>query len=401
MIQTPTPSSVYQSNILNNLQLTGITNTTPGGKARAFCDAVGDMIGVSESNSFISLSQTLLPYATGSNLDYLGAIYGIPRLQRIDVSSSVLDNNFKFYVKRGTFGSINNGHNIVIPAGTQIYTAQGLKGPIVLTTSITTCLAGTSSQTFTVQSLQSGTAGNTPEGSFTNTNFITYADYQYGSLLVTNNYGLIGGRDVETDSDYQYRISLWLQSHGGAAEVDLRLAVLSIPGISDIAFETQAGTYTCYVYGVSPVVPTSLLSMVQSQLDSKTAYPLFGTAVQPDLIGISLSTTLTFSNSVSLGAKQTALLNAQTAAENYINNLNSVQQQEFVINALADAIQQSDSNILDIGNPDKPISSLYIWRSRDDGTRYSRNLILNYSPQVGERILVETGITNPINITIT
>lgn len=45
MIQTIIPSATYQANILAALQQTGIANTTAGGKARAFCDIVGDQLG--------------------------------------------------------------------------------------------------------------------------------------------------------------------------------------------------------------------------------------------------------------------------------------------------------------------------------------------------------------------
>jgi len=91
MIQTPATASTYQANILSALKKTGITNTSPGGKARAICDAVGDQIGQAEANSFSRLAQTLLPYATGSNLDWFGAIFGVRRIQRSDVFSSALD----------------------------------------------------------------------------------------------------------------------------------------------------------------------------------------------------------------------------------------------------------------------------------------------------------------------
>ena len=122
-----------------------------------------------------------------------------------------------------------------------------------------------------------------------------------------------------------------------------------------------------------------------------------GTAVSPSLIGISFATTLSFVSTASALDQQSALANAQTAAQNYINNL--AKGQQFVINTLADRIQSSDANILDVGSPDRPIQSIYLWRSRDDGTRYSRTLIGNFQPAVGERILVETSISNPINLT--
>ena len=44
MIQTPSTASSYQASILAALQATGITNTSPGAKARAFCDATGDQV---------------------------------------------------------------------------------------------------------------------------------------------------------------------------------------------------------------------------------------------------------------------------------------------------------------------------------------------------------------------
>ena len=44
MIQTPGTSSSYQASILAALQATGITNTSPGAKARAFSDATGDQV---------------------------------------------------------------------------------------------------------------------------------------------------------------------------------------------------------------------------------------------------------------------------------------------------------------------------------------------------------------------
>jgi len=119
-----------------------------------------------------------------------------------------------------------------------------------------------------------------------------------------------------------------LQSSGGAAETDLRLAILNVPGIQDVVFERQAGTYTAFIYGISPAVPPSLLQMVQAQINATTAWPLTGTAVSPDLIGISFATTLTFVAGATPSEQQTAIANATTAAQNYINNLATGQ--EFV-----------------------------------------------------------------------
>jgi prevent-host-death family protein len=46
----PSAPSAYQWDILGALTQTGITQTAAGGKARAFCDIVGDQLGTMETN---------------------------------------------------------------------------------------------------------------------------------------------------------------------------------------------------------------------------------------------------------------------------------------------------------------------------------------------------------------
>jgi hypothetical protein len=84
MIQAPKTVDLYQKQMLDALVLTGIKQTNPGGKARAFCDIVAAALGESEMRQFSNISQTLLPYATGPALDYLGEIVGVRRIPRQD-----------------------------------------------------------------------------------------------------------------------------------------------------------------------------------------------------------------------------------------------------------------------------------------------------------------------------
>jgi hypothetical protein len=396
-IQSPQSVSVTQLNLLSALQATGITQTSPGGKARAFSDAVGNEIGGLESRSFAALGQTLLPYATGDNLDFIGEMFGVPRIQAQTGSSPVSDNNFVFYVQSGNFGNINSGNSITVPAGTLLSTASAY-GPTYTTNNPILLPSSSNSVPFSATSTTDGSFGNVLPNAITNHNFQGYTNFRYGSLLVTNNYGVVTGVDEEDDTDYRYRINLKISSKNGAAESDLRLAILLVPGIQNVVFVRQAGTYLCYVYATSPTVPTSVMQLVQAQMNTVTAWPLVGTAVQPDLVGISLSTTVTFVSGATESQQSAAIANAQTAAANYINNLDSADGQTFVINQLAAQIEDADPNILDIGNPDQPINNIYIWRSREDGTRYSRNLINNYEPQQGERLCTEFSISVPINL---
>ena len=79
-IQSPLSATIFQTDVLAALQNTGITQTSPGGKARAFADIVGAEMGGLEARSYAALGQALLPFATGDNLDFLGELYGVPRI---------------------------------------------------------------------------------------------------------------------------------------------------------------------------------------------------------------------------------------------------------------------------------------------------------------------------------
>ena len=102
---------------------------------------------------------------------------------------------------------------------------------------------------------------------------------------------MVDGRDTEDDDSYRYRIHLKLTSQPGSNENALRFALLQIPGIQDVVFDRRAGTFTTYVYAITPVAAASVLQAVQDTLDQTVAFPVTGSATNPDLVGITLSTT--------------------------------------------------------------------------------------------------------------
>lgn len=136
-----------------------------------------------EQNEFSNIAQSLLPFATDTNLDLLGEIFGVPRLAQTTASVEIGDQNFEWYVRNGTFGSINGGQDIVIPAGVCIYTAAGSAGPVYIADAVT-LPAAQSSMFFSATALYSGSAGNAASGIFSQSNFTNYVESSYGSLLV-------------------------------------------------------------------------------------------------------------------------------------------------------------------------------------------------------------------------
>jgi hypothetical protein len=255
----------------------------------------------------------------------------------------------------GFFGSINLGLDTVVPSDVRITTAD-TNGPVYLSDPVT-LQASASQAYFSARSLFAGTISNSPARVFNRHNFTNYAESRFGSLLVTNDFGIIGGRDQEDDESYRYRTHLKLISQSGSNESSLRFALLQVPGIQDVVFDRRAGTFICYVYAITPVASSSLLSTVQDTIDQNVAFPLTGTAVNPDLVGITLATTISLVAGSSQTDRDTAIGQAAAAAQVYLNNLRVGD--PLIINDIAAAIRNASAKILDVGAPNRQIDEIY------------------------------------------
>ena len=146
-IQSPQSITTFQADVLAALGTTGISQTSPGGKARAFADIVGSEMGGLEGRSYAAIGQSLLPFATGDNLDFLGEMYGIPRL---DGSTAELQ---LFGRKLHLLRPIRNvwlnqlGSDITVPAGTVLSTWSAT-GPTYTTDYVVTLPSALSSVSF-------------------------------------------------------------------------------------------------------------------------------------------------------------------------------------------------------------------------------------------------------------
>jgi hypothetical protein len=94
------------------------------------------------------------------------------------------------------------------------------------------------------------------------------------------------------------------------------------------------------------------------QEDDDSCFPLTGTAVNPDLVGISLATTITLVAGSTQTDKDTAAGQAAAAAQDYLNNLRVGD--PLIINDIAAAIRNASSKILDVGEPNRQIEEIYL-----------------------------------------
>lgn len=397
MVQKPKTLSEFQVDILRGLASTGISNLSPGGKARAFLDICADKCSEVDFRAFSNLNQMLLPYAVGGSLDTLGDIFGVARIQQQDAKVSPYDSNLKFYVRTGTFAEINKGEPVVIPDGIQVTTSGQNGGPVYLLDG-TTLDPSANFQYVSARSLSQGSLGNLSERVLNVHNFRNYAAAAAGSLLIINEHGVTGGRETESDESYRYRIALKLKSQNNVNESALRFQLLQVPGVQDVVFTPYSGGFYVYLYSISPSVSSDVLNVAQRFVNENIAFPINATVLSPDLVGVSLSTTVKVKPMTSSSEGASIATNARAAASQYISNLRVGE--TLYINSVAAAIRASDPRILDVGQANNQIPEIFIWRSRSDSSRFSRFLVNDYSPQVGERIIVETSVSAPINIQV-
>jgi hypothetical protein len=146
--------------------------------------------------------------------------------------------------------------------------------------------------------------------------------------------------------------------------------MLQLPGIQDVVFETSAGSFSVYLYAVSPVVPPSLLQLAGTLLTDTVAFPIQANVLTPDLVGISLATTLSFTPGTTPADQAVVISSASAAAQDYIDNLPIAA--PLIINQLAARILGADSRIRDVRQPNDeicthfhiPVEQLYTRCSR-------------------------------------
>lgn len=376
-----------------------ITQLSPGGKARAIIEAIGQIIGGISTDTSDGIVQTLLTDATGTTLDLIAESYGIQRLSAVAPKVETGDASIRYYVRRGTFGNINNGSGFTIPKGTQIRSDTANASIYLIQREDVTVSAGSSEVYIAADQVGANFGVAVAPGSLVRHNFVGYADSAFGALLITNDKG-VAGRPSESDANLRFRVRSQLTSSATGNATSIRIAGLSVPGVSDIRIlENRAGlgTFDVVVYGISPSVQSSVIQAVQARVDQVTAMGCRAIATAPRLVGVSFTTTIKFQPNTTQSDKNGIINNIDKSVREYINGL--LPEQELVINILVQKILTISDQILDIGTPGEPFSELSIWRQNGPNSRrYSRKLEANYKIQEDEDLVIEPFIEIPISI---
>lgn len=388
------PKLIYQESIDFLLQNTALSSVGPGSRFRALVEIFGSQLNDAYKQFDFNSAISLIYGARGEFLDYLGEIFQVKRLKASYASVSEYSETLKFYTPLSSFGSANNGKNIVIPAGTEFW---GMKygQRIIFTLSDSITLSKDSKEAFiTAQAVDKGLLYNMPAGTIVYTNFTDYTDYKNNSLLVVNTESIENATDNEPDDNYRYRIlnQKFLLATGN--ETAIRLAALSVPGVADVVITPcryGTGTALVIVKSTTPTVSTEILTSVEDAIaDIKPAFS--NVVVQPPAyVYLSFILYMEFKPNTAVSTIDEVKRSVTLLISDYVNNLDIGQ--TFYSNTLANEILAFNPAIASIGRNGKFFEKIYASEPVLD--QYLQTEILtNYVPEELTKLLIAT--TNPV-----
>jgi uncharacterized phage protein gp47/JayE len=373
------------------VETTSLTRVSPGALTRTFAESVSRKLGRMWTQFDLNMVQAFLDGAEGQYLNFFGNMFGIPRLEEQAARLTTQDRLLKFYVDSGVFGNINSLNSITIPAGTFISTGPDNTG-IVYRTVVTTILAANQSSTYvSAESVRTGSISNVGARQLRYHSFTNYTDVANNTLKVVNEAELNLARDIETDTNYRFRLANALPASEQANLISVRLAALAVPGVADLVilpFHRGIGTYDMLIKSTTPNISFGLVGAVQQAIDRVTSFGIVGTARGPIEVGVSVIGNLTMKRVLSPQEESNIVSAVTQNITNYINGLDIGE--EMIINEMIERVMSSSDLIKNIGSAVKPFENLYKYQpSKLNDTKTRSTLLTDLVPASEERIIVE------------
>lgn len=276
--------------------------------------------------------QNLVNYATGTNLDQLGALLATTRLAATAATVTLQ------FSRAGTVGSL------VIPAGS---TARQPGSSILFATDAeATITAGNTSVTVTATATTNGAA----TGGFETGSITQGVAVPAGLSTITNTTASAGGADQESDDAYRARIKLAPNQFSVAGPKGAyKFHALSVdPAIVDVAIvgpEDRGGADPVTV-DVYPLLSTglpdqSLLDAVEAKLQNDSVRPL------TDIVNVEAPTEVSYDITASIvlyttADQATAEASLATAAAEFAAEKAALLGQDIVRSQLIERLQSVD-----------------------------------------------------------
>jgi len=229
-----TAPAVVADRIFSKLNVQGLNAFSTGSTVRTVVDAfLDERIDILRDIRFIT-SNAFLRAAESGYLDLLGEdMFGMSRLEATAPNVSAEDQNVLITTTSGVLSDylpFDNGIGYKVPIGTTISDATGeIQFQVTEDTYLEDDFA--TSVFVAVDGLETGTVYNVAAGVLTTISI--------EGLNVTNLGAIANGQDEESDNNYRYRISQAHLASERGNETAIRLAALSVSGVSDVVINTS------------------------------------------------------------------------------------------------------------------------------------------------------------------
>lgn len=284
---------------------TGINNFDSDSKAGAIVAPLVDELLRSREELTSVFYSNQIQNAVGAELDALGK--GVVRRQSTFSNVDSSEQCLALYTAT-TFGAINGGNNIVIPAGSLTIFSDpngneiGATIQYVNTEQITLPSADTMAF-ISAKATTIGSGSNVGAKVLRRHNFVNYLDSGSNSLKVVNFYSILNGRDEESNNVYRFRITQQFAKIAQANDTRMLLEALELPGV--ISTLTIPGYYGIGTAGVVVLGPENesnarLINGVQSRIGAHKTPGHYVQAVPATRVLFDFELTLKLASSTSV-----------------------------------------------------------------------------------------------------
>lgn len=229
LFNSKNPTALYNE-IKGNLERLGISNFSESSIAHILITTVVE----NYRSNVQAIEETLrtldFSSAEGKDLELFANLFGVTIEPKKRAFTKEGERNTCFYVSSGTFGDLNSGAAIIIPASTIIYyenRSKSAKTEYRLKSAVT-LQPGDSIAYFAAEALEFGTAGNIGKLLVTN-----HTVLQYPTLLVKNNYPIVNGIEAQSDDTTRFLISQKIRNVNGSGTSAIRYLMSRTAGVKE------------------------------------------------------------------------------------------------------------------------------------------------------------------------
>lgn len=283
--------------LLSELRTVGLSYTHRSSKAYALSSIISKELETAYAFFDSNFDQAYLSGASNEFLEALGELFGVRRRNASKCLSLSTEANVSFYVSTGTFGDINSGSPIAIPAGTIVETTPiiaGAQDPIQYELTNPVVLIPSASQQFvSVEAVLEGSGGRIGALSLRSHDFTGYTDQINKSLKVINNYAIVNGEDKQSDQDLRFLISIAATAAQAGNLTAIRFAALGVPGVVDlmlINYFDGIGSAGVFAVGQDNTPSKSITQRVEQAIAPVKSFGIQVRAYTPPIVGVSFST---------------------------------------------------------------------------------------------------------------